>query len=112
MRRLDNFALLFDNLKMHEPDDCACKVCVFVLDLDYNPPRALVRFFRLHCLVKFYSVSLHLCFFAVSLLQSGCLSSISLALCKFSFFYNINIYIHTSNFADFLHAPISWHAQF
>ena len=62
MRRLDNFALLFDNLKMHEPDDCACKVCVFVLDLDYNPPRALVRFFRLHCLVKFYSVSLHFCF--------------------------------------------------
>ena len=44
-------------------------------------------------------------FYAVSLLQKGCLFSISLALCKFEFF-------RTSHFADFPHAPISWDAQF
>ena len=36
----------------------------FTLDLDFNPPRALVRFLRLEGLVKFHWVSLHLCFFA------------------------------------------------
>ena len=68
LRWLDHFAVLF-------PHFWTCtghmivlaKLCVFVLDLDFNPPRALVGLFRLHCLVKFYFVSL--CFFKLVLLR-------------------------------------------